>query len=73
MNLENLIDNNPATYTSVNGIGVASSIKIAVKVGGVLNATHNLGLIIDQSTYLAGVAVGNWMAMETYYKGTSTG
>ena len=73
LNLENFIDNNPATYTSVNGIGVASSIKIAVKVGGVLNATHNLGLIIDQSTYLAGVAVGNWMTMETYYKGTSTG
>ncbi len=73
LNLENLIDNSATTYTSIGGIGVASSVSIAVKVGGVLNATHNLGLIIDQATYLAGVSVGSWMTMSTFYKGTATG
>lgn len=73
LNLANLIDNDPTTYTSISGIGVASSVSIAVKVGGVLNATHNIGLIIDKATYLAGVSVGSWMTLSTYYKGTATG
>ena len=73
LNLANLIDNDPTTYTSIGGIGVASSVSIAVKVGGVLNATHNIGLIIDKATYLAGVSVGSWMTLSTYYKGTATG
>ncbi|WP_455632147.1 hypothetical protein [Parabacteroides sp.] len=73
LNLANLIDNDPTTYTSIGGIGVASSVNIAVKVGGVLNATHNIGLIIDKATYLAGVSVGSWMTLSTYYKGTATG
>lgn len=73
LNLANLIDNDPTTYTSIGGIGVVSSVSIAVKVGGVLNATHNLGLIIDKATYLAGVSVGSWMTLSTYYKGTATG
>ena len=73
LNLANLIDNDPTTYTSIGGIGVASSVNIAVKVRGVLNTTHNIGLIIDKATYLAGVSVGSWMTLSTYYKGTATG
>lgn len=72
LDLEKLIDNNVDTYTNTNGIAVGASTAIAVKLGREYNKTHQIGIIIDKATYLAGVNVADWMTVQTYYKGTAT-
>lgn len=73
LHLENLIDDDVNTYTYTNGIAVTASTAIAVKLGRKYDKTHQIGLIIDKATYLAGVNLADWMTVETYYQGLATG
>lgn len=73
LNLERLIDNDITTFTHTNGIQVGSETAIAVNLGREYNRTHQVGIVIDKTTWLAGVGLANWMTVETFYKGTSTG
>lgn len=73
LNLEKLIDNDITTYTHTTGIQVGSQTAIAVKLGREYNHTHQVGIVIDKTTWLAGVKLANWMTLETFYDGRSTG
>ncbi len=72
--LDNLVDDDQESYISLaNTVSVGSGIPIAVKLGRTLDYRNQLGIIMDNKTFLAGVNAGSWLTIETYYCGVATG
>lgn len=71
--LGNLIDNDPATAVVITGVQVGAGTVLAVRTGKTLDYRHQLGIILDNKTYLAGITAGTWMTVQTYYDGVETG
>lgn len=73
-NLSYLIDNDLNTCMTVaNSVSVGTGQTFAVKMGKTLDYHHQLGIVIDNRTYLASVKVGSWLTVETYRNGEPTG
>lgn len=72
-NLSGIIDGSTQTSAVITGVKLASQTEIAVKTGRVFGRTNQLGIIMDSKTYLAGVGVGSFLTVQTYYKGVATG
>lgn len=73
-NLSYLIDNDLNTCMTVaNSVSVGTGQIFAVKMGKTLDYHHQLGIVIDNRTYLASVKVGSWLTVETYRNGEPTG
>lgn len=72
--LSYLIDNDLNTaFLLWNTVSVGGGHVIAVKTGRTLDFRHQLCLLVDKNTYLAGVNVGGWLTVSTYYRGEPTG
>lgn len=71
--LGNLIDNDATTATVITGVEVGAGTVLAVRTGKTLDYRHQLGIILDNKTYLAGIQAGTWMTVQTYYNGVATG
>lgn len=73
-NLGYLVDDDLNTYMAVaNTVSVGVGQTFAVKMGRTLDYHHQLGIVIDNKTFLAAVKVGNWLTVETFKDGNSTG
>lgn len=73
-NLSYLLDTSFDTpMTIANTVGVGSGKIIAINMGRTLDFRHQLGIVVDNKTYVAGVNVGNWLTVRTYYRGQPTG
>lgn len=73
-NLGYLIDNDLDTYFLYqNTVQAGSGMVVSVKLGKTLDYRHQFGIIMDSQTFLAGVGLGTWMTVETYYNGVATG
>ncbi|MQN12108.1 hypothetical protein F7D95_04580, partial [Prevotella copri] len=73
-NLCNFIDSDLNSYMAIaNTVGVGSGHTIAVNMGRILDYHHQLGIVIDNKTFLAAVKVGNWLTVETFMDGKPTG
>lgn len=73
-NLSYLIDDDMSTAMLVlNTVAVGSGQVVAVNVGRTMDYHHQIGIIVDQKTYVANIGVGNWLTVETFYKGNATG
>lgn len=73
-NLSYLLDTSFDTpMTIANTVGVGSGKIIAINMGRTLDFRHQLGIVVDNKTYVAGVKVGNWLTVRTYYRGQPTG
>lgn len=73
-NLGYLVDDDLNTYMAVaNTVSVGVGQTFAVKMGRTLDYHHQLGIVIDNKTFLAAVKVGNWLTLETFKDGNSTG
>lgn len=73
-NLSYFVDNDLETPMKVvNTVGVGNGSIIAVNMGRTLDFRHQLCIVVDNDTYLAGVNVGNWLKVTTYMNGTATG
>lgn len=73
-NLCNFIDSDLDTYMAIaNTVGVGSGHTIAVNMGRILDYHHQLGIVVDNKTFLAAVKVGNWLTVETFKDGEPTG
>lgn len=73
-NLGYLVDDDLNTYMAVaNTVSVGVGQTFAVKMGKTLDYHHQLGIVIDNKTYLADVKVGSWLKVETYRNGEPTG
>jgi len=72
--LDNLVDDDPDSYISLaNSVSLGSGIPIAVNLGRTLDYRHQLGIIMDNKTFVAGINAGSWLTVETYYNGVATG
>lgn len=73
-NLGSLVDASFDTPLAIaNTVGVGSGKVIAINMGRTLDFRHQLGIVVDNKTYLAGVDVGGWLTVRTYYRGNPTG
>ncbi len=73
-NLSNLIDGSMDTYFLYqNTVQVGSGMTVRVKLGKTLDYRHQFGIVMDNNTFLAGVELGEWMTVATYYNGEPTG
>lgn len=73
-NLSYLVDDDVNTGVSItNTVSVGNGIVLAVDMGHVYDASHQVGIIVDNKTYLAGVKAGSWLTIKTYLNGTETG
>ena len=73
-NLGYLVDDDLNTYMAVaNTVSVGVGQTFAVKMGRTLDYHHQLGIVIDNKTFLAAVNVGDWLTVETFKDGKSTG
>ena len=69
-----LIDNDlNSAFMMMNTVTVGGGNIIAVKTGRTLDFRHQLCLLVDEKTYAAGVEVGGWLTVRTYYRGVATG
>ncbi len=74
--LGNLIDideNQETFFRYHNTVQAGSGLVVAVKLGKTVEYRHQIGVVMDDQTFLAGVKVGTWMTIETYYNGQPTG
>lgn len=73
-NLGYLVDGDLNTYMAVaNTVSVGVGQTFAVKMGRTLDYHHQLGVIIDNKTFLASVKVAGWITFSTYKDGKPTG
>lgn len=73
-NLSYLVDNDLNTAVSVsNTISAGNGLVFAIDLGRVYSPKHQVGIVIDNKTYLAEAKVGNWLTIETYLNGVKTG
>lgn len=73
-NLGYLVDDDLNTYMAVaNTVSLGVVQTFAVKMGRTLDYHHQLGIVIDNKTFLAAVNVGDWLTVETFKDGNSTG
>jgi len=73
-NLGYLVDGDLNTYMAVaNTVSVGVGQTFAVKMGRTLDYHHQLGVIIDNKTFLAAVKVVGWITFSTYKDGKPTG
>ena len=56
-----------------NTVEAGSGLTVVVKLGKTLDYRHQLGIVMDSQTFLAGVELGSWMTVETYFNGQPTG
>lgn len=71
--LEHLVDDDIETYTYVDGIQVGVGLNIAVNLGKTLDKGQQIGIVMDENTYLANLDVFDSWSFKTYYKGRETG
>lgn len=73
-NLSWLVDKDLNTGVSVtNTISAGTGLVFAIDLGHVYTEKHQVGIVIDDKTYLARAKVGNWLTIKTYLNGVATG
>ena len=71
--VSNFIDGDIETPMQVvNTVGAGTGSIIAVNMGRTLDFRHQLCIVLDNNTYVAGVNVGSWMKVTTYLRGQKT-
>lgn len=72
-NMSNFVDDDMDTYMSLIQVLGADGKVFAVNMGRNMEANHQLGIVIDKTTYLAGVGLIDWLTVETFKNEMSTG
>ena len=73
-NLSFLVDDDVNTGVSItNTVSLGTGTVLAVDLGHVYDAHHQVGIIVDNKTYLAGIKAGSWLTIKTYLNGVATG
>ena len=70
----NFVDGDINSYMAIaNTVGVGSGRTIAINMGRQLDYHHQLGIVVDNKTFLAAVKVGKWLTVETFKDGEPSG
>ena len=68
-NLSYLIDDDINSAVMVANTVSAGGTKFAIDLGRVFTPNQQVGIVMDNAAYLAGVGVGGWLKLETYLNG----
>ena len=69
-NLSYLVDDDiNSAVTVTNTVSAGNGIVFAVDLGRVYSPKHQIGIVLDNKTYLANAKVGNWLTIKTYLNG----
>ena len=69
-NLSYLVDDDiNSAVTVTNTVSLGNGIVFAVDLGRVYSPKHQIGIVLDDKTYLAEVDAGAWLTIETYRDG----
>ena len=69
-NLTFLVDDDINTGVSIsNTVSLGDGLVLAVDLGHVYTPGHQVGIIMDSRTYLAGVNAGSWVTVKTFLNG----
>ncbi|MBO4871699.1 MAG: hypothetical protein J5565_06945 [Muribaculaceae bacterium] len=69
-NLTYLVDDDIDTGVSItNTVSVGNGVVIAIDLGRVYTPSQQVGIIVDERTYLAGIEAGSWVTIKTYLNG----
>ncbi|MDE7413483.1 MAG: T9SS type A sorting domain-containing protein [Muribaculaceae bacterium] len=71
--LDNMVDDDMESYTTIFKTVGVSGVTIAVNLGRTLDYRHQLGIVTDNNTYLAGVKLADVIQVKTLYRGEETG
>ncbi len=72
--LENVIDENLDSYATFEEVlSVGGMASISVRLGKVMDKTHQLGVVIDQKTFLANISLIHVIKMELLRDGVTVG
>lgn len=73
-NLSFLVDGDINSAVSVtNTVSAGNGIVFAIDLGRVYSPMHQIGIVLDEKTYLAKAKVGDWLTIKTYLNGQPTG
>ena len=73
-NLSNFVDNDIDSYMTVgNTVQVGQAVLVSVGLGQTIDTSRQLGIIVDNKTYLAGVNAGSWLKIILRRNSTDTG
>ena len=72
-NMDCLVDGDLDTYCTVFNTVNAAGVVFDINLGRTYDFRQKLGLVMDSKTFTAGVGVGGWLTLETYYNGMPTG
>lgn len=74
-NITYLIDDDPnlETYLTIANTVNAGGQVFAVRLGRTFTAAHQIGIVMDNESYLASINAGSWMTMKTFKNGVATG
>ena len=69
-NLSFLVDDDINTAVTVtNTVSLGNGVVFAVDLGRVYSPKHQIGIVLDDKTYLAEINAGAWLTVETYLNG----
>lgn len=69
-NLSFLVDDKIETGVSItNTVSLGNGVVLAIDLGRVYTPSQQVGIVVDQKTYLAGVKAGSWVTIKTYLDG----
>lgn len=70
LHADRLLDGDMSTaLTYTPGVGVGTGVILCVKLGRTVDKSKQLGLALDDKTYLLGAGLGTWMTIYTYLNG----
>lgn len=73
-NLSFLVDDDiNSAVTVTNTVSAGNGVVFAIDLGRVYSPKHQIGIVLDDKTYLAKAKVGNWLTIKTYLNGVATG
>lgn len=73
-NLSFLVDDDISTAVSItNTVSLGNGLVLAIDLGRRYTPSQQVGIVVDNETYLAGVKAGNWLTIKTYLNGVATG
>ena len=70
LHADRLLDGDMSTaLTYTPGVGAGTGVILCVKLGRTVDKSKQLGLALDDKTYLLGAGLGTWMTIYTYLDG----
>lgn len=71
---DNMVDGDLNTFASVaNPVSLGEGVILPIRLGRTFDFRHQIGIVLDNKTFVADVNLGSWLKVKTYYNDEWTG